>query len=270
MTRKNTIISLLILLIIQSCTVDNETEYNDIIVVEAYLYTGKNLDSIKITKVLPYDNSNDTIIYVNNLDITLSTNNQSYLFSQSSNNPSYYKINSGNLIINENTEYSIFFNYDSQEISASTISPGSVDSFSISDTIIYISDDNFGHFFDDENEIEFEWANTQEEYFMLSIQLTDTTSLEDRRIFDNAEDPATSLLMPPTSNNTMMLNGRMLQYFGEYMTVLFKINEEYMELYESLNQNSTSLIESPTNIENGKGIFTSLSSDTLYFSVEEQ
>lgn len=105
---------------------------------------------------------------------------------------------------------------------------------------------------------------------MLSIQLTDTTSLESRKIFDNAEDPAISLLMSPTNNNSIMINGRMIQYFGDYVAVLLKINEEYIELYESLNQSSTNLFESPTNIENGKGIFTSFSSDTLNFSVEEQ
>ena len=270
--RKQFIIYSIIILsgLLFSCDNDDEILYDDIPVVEAYLYTNQSLDSIKIVKALPYYSDADTNIVINDLSVFITVNNQSYTYKQSTKNPEYYSIDNNQLIIQENTEYSIHFDFDNIEVSSSTIGPGEPENFTISDTAIYIDDDSFGGFFEEENNIEFTWDNPDEEYFMLSIQLTDTTSLADNQIFDNAEDPAYSILMPPMNSGSMEIGGMMLQYFGNYRAVIFKVNDEYIELFESLNQNSSSLVESPSNIENGKGIFTAMSSDTLYFDVYEE
>ncbi len=259
------IIILSVLLI--SCDNNDEILYDDIPVVEAYLYTNQSLDSIKIVKVLPYSDADDTNIIINDLIVYITVNNQSYTYKQSIENPEYYIIDNNQLVIQENTEYSIHFDFDNIEVSSSTIGTVTPENFTISDTAIYIDDD----LFDEENNIEFTWNNPDKEYFMLSIQLTDTTNLADRQIFDNAENPPYSILMPPMNSSSIEINGgRMIQYFGNYRAVIFKINDEYIEMYESLNQNSSSLIETPSNIENGKGIFTAMSSDTLYFNVYEK
>lgn len=45
------------------------------------------------------------------------------------------------------------------------------------------------------------------------------------------------------------------------------VNDEYVNLYNSLNQDSRELNEPYTNIQNGLGIFTAFNSDTLYLQV---
>ncbi|MCK5028212.1 MAG: hypothetical protein KAR57_01165 [Bacteroidales bacterium] len=247
-----------------SCNNEDKILYDDIPVVEAYLYTNQPLDSIRIVKTLPYFSDIDANINVNDLNVIISVNNESYTFKQSAENPDYYIIGNNQLIIQENIEYSVRFDFNDIEISASTIAPGKAENFAISKTEIYIDDDSF-----DEEGIEFTWDNSDEEYYMLSVQLTDTTSLADNQIFDNAEDPPHSILMPPMNSNNMEINSRMIQYFGNYRAVLFKVNNEYIEIFESLNQSSSNLLDYPTNIKNGKGIFTALSSDTLLFNVIE-
>jgi len=256
-------------LIISSCLLfscDNEDEilYDDIPVVEAYLYTNKSLDSIRVVKTLPFFSDIDSNININDLNVIISVNNESYTFKQSTENPDYYIIDNNQLIIQENNEYSFHFDFNDIEVSASTIAPSKAENFAISKTEIYIDDNSF----DDEG-LEFTWDNSDEEYYMLSVQLTDTTSLVDNQIFDNAENPPHSILMPPMNSNTMEINSRMIQYFGNYRAVLFKVNDEYIEMFEGLNQSSSNLIDYPTNIKNGKGIFTALSSDTLLFNVIE-
>ena len=76
----------------------------------------------------------------------------------------------------------IYFNYNNQDITSSTISPAKPVGFNISDTIIYIDNDSFGGFFEDENNLEISWQNLSGEYFMLNIQLTDTSSLSENLI----------------------------------------------------------------------------------------
>jgi len=57
--------------------------------------------------------------------------------------------------------------------------------------------------------------------------------------------------------------------FGTYQIIVFRVNPEYAALYESSSNSTLSLEEPPTNIVNGLGIFTGVSSDTLYLEVSE-
>ncbi len=94
MKKQFIIFNLIILIgIISSCDNSDEILYDEIPVVEAYLYTNQSLDSIKIVKVLNYYSDADTNILINNLDVSISTNDQSYIFKQSEGNPEKEEIN---------------------------------------------------------------------------------------------------------------------------------------------------------------------------------
>lgn len=256
--------------ILISCDSDTENNINEVPIVEAFLYTGHPLDSIRIVKTLDFFSSSDQNIITDNLDVIIETENESYNFIQSEHNSEYYLNTSEELIIQENVEYFIRFNFNDTEIYSSTTGQDFAEDFSISDTVVYIDDDLFGGSFGEENNISITWNNSTEEYYMLNIQLTDTTSLDDKKIFDNAENPPYSMLIPPMNFNSFELNTRMLQYFGNYRIVLYKVNDEFIEFLEGINQNSSNLVEVPTNIINGKGIFTAMSSDTLYLEVTSE
>ena len=60
---------------------------------------------------------------------------------------------------------------------------------------------------------------------------------------------------------------RELLQFGTYQIIVFRVNPEYAALYESSSNSTLSLEEPPSNIVNGLGIFTGVSSDTLYLEV---
>ena len=57
-----------------------------------------------------------------------------------------------------------------------------------------------------------------------------------------------------------------LTQFGTYQIIVFRVNLEYTALFGS---STLSLEEPPTNILNGLGIFTGVSSDTLYLEVTD-
>ncbi|MDP2724492.1 MAG: hypothetical protein Q8O72_17205, partial [Bacteroidales bacterium] len=60
-------------------------------------------------------------------------------------------------------------------------------------------------------------------------------------------------------------------FFGRYQIVLSHINPEYARLFETLSQSSLEgLTEPESNVINGKGIFTSYNSDTLWIDVLEE
>ena len=54
------------------------------------------------------------------------------------------------------------------------------------------------------------------------------------------------------------------------MVTLYKINEDYVRLFESEVQDGTELNEPPSNIINAFGIFSSFASDTTSFEIVRQ
>lgn len=60
---------------------------------------------------------------------------------------------------------------------------------------------------------------------------------------------------------------RNLTQYGRHQVIVFRVNHEYAALYQSTGSSTLSLTQPPTNIQNGLGIFTGVSSDTLYFEV---
>ena len=253
-----------------SCDSESEYTFDEEVVVEAYLYTGQYLDSIRIVKTFNNFSENEPSILTEELEASIQVNDELTNYIQSQTNPEYY-INSGEkLLIEEGQEYSIQFLFNGLDVTSSVIGQVNTEDFTISDTIIYFDDDSFGNFFNEENNIEISWNNPNEDYYMVNIQLIDTTGLDENKIFDNAEDAPYSMLMPPMNFSSIDINTRMIQYFGDYRVVLYKVNDEFIEFYEGLNQNSSNLVDVPSNINNGKGIFTSMSSDTLYLNVSQQ
>lgn len=254
-----------IVILFYSCD-ENISELNkDIPVIEAFLYTNNSLDSIRIVKILPYNTSGDTNIVIENIDVFISSENEIFTFKKSATNPEYFINSSDSLIVTEGEIYEISFVYGENDIYAKTTALSLPTNLAISDTLISIDDESTMPFFGDESDIEISWDNTNEEYFMVSAQLVDTSSLD--QINEYIDEPPTSIFMSPVTLSSMTLNTRMIQYYGKYRVLLFKVNIEYVELFESYNQNISSLVDSPSNIENGKGIFTAMSTDTIYFDV---
>ena len=58
--------------------------------------------------------------------------------------------------------------------------------------------------------------------------------------------------------------------FGTHRIIVYRVNEEYALLYETIEQDSRDLNEPFTNIINGQGIFSGFASDTVYLEINKQ
>ena len=58
-----------------------------------------------------------------------------------------------------------------------------------------------------------------------------------------------------------------LTHFGNHRLRLYRINDEYADLYEGLDQDSRDLNEPPSNIVGALGIFSAFSADSAFFRV---
>ena len=75
------------------------------------------------------------------------------------------------------------------------------------------------------------------------------------------------LVTRPTDANFFDINVRALEVFGPHRAVVYRVNQEYADLYENREQDSRDLNEPPTNVEGGLGVFSAFSSQGVAFDV---
>jgi hypothetical protein len=74
----------------------------------------------------------------------------------------------------------------------------------------------------------------------------------------------------PFRRNEYTLNATTLEKYGQHRVKIYRVNQEYADLYENRNQDSRNLTEPITNVVNGLGIFTAFSYADVYFDVKKQ
>ncbi len=76
-------------------------------------------------------------------------------------------------------------------------------------------------------------------------------------------------VFPPTNRNEYRINAMQLTHLGKHIVKVYRVNQEYADLYGSRQQDSRELNEPLTNIHGGLGIFSAFNSASAIFTVEE-
>ena len=75
------------------------------------------------------------------------------------------------------------------------------------------------------------------------------------------------VIFAPTAADSLPVNALGLPYYGRYQVYVWRVNEEYAQLYATLQQDSRDLNEPFTNITGGLGVFTAFAADTTSVTV---
>jgi hypothetical protein len=78
---------------------------------------------------------------------------------------------------------------------------------------------------------------------------------------------AARIIQQPTAADSSLVRVLTLTHFGHHRLKLYRVNEEYVDLYEGLSQDSRDLNEPPSNIHGALGIFSAFSADSAFFEV---
>ncbi|MFC1529786.1 hypothetical protein ACFL6R_03610 [Gemmatimonadota bacterium] len=68
----------------------------------------------------------------------------------------------------------------------------------------------------------------------------------------------------------MRTSSPILTHYGEHLVRIYRINQEYADLYGSRQQDTRDLNEPLTNIQNGLGVFSAFNSTEFTFSAIPQ
>jgi len=258
---------LLNLLMLTSCSKDLLTplKADEIAVVESYLYAGDSIISVTVSKVLPFsDDTLDAIEYISGLSLEI--NGQPMTETETG----LYQLNLGAGRVKPGDTYKLEFCYYSDSVTSSTTIPEKPVNLSISDSYVYTdritsSSTGFGGPMED---IDLTWDNEDAAYFYVNVEyLEDSLDYINENMAD-LDLPVFQSMSPIQSSGTR-LGMQNFRFFGHYRIVLFRVNSDYANLYQHITANSNNITNPATAIKNGYGVFTGMSTDTVYFEVKE-
>jgi len=257
---------ILFLIAINACDSTTQVDVkSDTVVVDAYLFAGQGIDSIKVSLSNAASDTTD-FETLDNLTIRISDGNQSVELVPIGGGY-YQKLD---FIIQTETNYELSFEYKETTISATTYIPAKREA-TISATSITVAQITQGQppSGTPPDPIEIIWDNPENEYYYVLTQNIEENPESINTAFGNGgAGRRFSFITEPQIMDVYNLDTRRdIQQFGTHEVIVFRVNPEYAALYETSGTTSNNLVQPPTNIENGLGIFTGVSSDTLILEV---
>ena len=267
-------ILLLFIYFLFSC--DVEIPIRDNFVVEAFLFQGEEVDDIKVNETKLWNSEDSIDTYINNASVKLYGNGNEYLLDYNSSLDSYVLGEKIEILSGE--KYGIEITVKERTATAETIVPSKPLGLKMSENKIVVPPlvispalpNILANLFENArtNVI---WDNPNDEQHYLTIQYIG----DDEDPIFNDKIPGVvgeffsnfSLQSAPTSGNKYNVICMSLKNYGKYKVSLYKINKDYVSLFESEVQDGTELNEPPSNIINAFGIFTAFASDTTSFEI---
>jgi Domain of unknown function (DUF4249) len=257
-------------LIVSGCTEESPIiPDNDLLVVRAYLYADEPVDDVQIGLTFPLDYEYETSPVVNDALITLIRDNQRFELISSPGDNGYYHYAGDDLTVSVGDEYSIEVEYSDQLATAQTVVPEAPTEVSLSSNLLVVPD--FSNITPGERP-EFEdfsftvyWNNESNEFCYLSIDNLESNPVEIDVPFAGKFG---RFISQPVRADSFVVSVGMVTHLGTHSLTLYRVNQEYADMYQFREQDSRDLNEPLTNIENGLGIFSAFNSARLNFEVE--
>jgi hypothetical protein len=232
-------------------------------VVESYLKGGDSTVLVYISKIIPYSNdTNDIKEMIHGIDVFINGDKLTEI------DTGVYQLNLGSKRVTADTTYNLEFEYAGNVVSSQTTIPDAPVDFTISSSDIYVDRVAAGTMGPPSmmDPVELNWSNTDGSYYYLLIKY-----LESKPDYINGNMAGSDFQFvqssTPTQESTYRLDQRNINCFGTYRIILYKVTNEFNDVFTLNGTNSNNMVNPNTNITNGYGVFTSMNADTLYLEV---
>jgi hypothetical protein len=268
---------LLSILILTGCEENNsETNSDRLVVLEGYLYQGEPVDSIHLTQTVSFESEDTIYTPVTDALVAIKWNDNQYVLQNIGNG--YYSYSGSDLQVIEDNGYAISVESNGREITSNTTVPKKPEGVLLSDNVLYVDTTfSFGPSGNTEDEgITVTWENPDNDYFFIVIENTDPDAADivfgNGQFLGGMQPPGRMFRIrsEPFKNNSYTINSRSLEKYGEHRIKVYRVNQEYVDLYENRQQDSRNLTEPLTNVVNGLGIFTAFNYQEAFFLVEKK
>lgn len=246
------------------------TPNNELVVVSGFLRAGEKTANIKLSNTLALGYADTIPVVINDAEVFLTKGGLSYRLNPSSAMNRNYSYQGNDLSIESGDLFSLLINYKDRRITGSTAVPDKPRNLTISRTTLTLSTSGYGMgSVQDTSSIFLNWNNPDSSLYYVVLE-----NLEINPTAINTSNTQKginrTMIFPPMATNQFLIGRRNLTYLGNHRAIVYKVNQEYADLYESRTQDSRNLNEPISNITNGLGVFSAFASDTTLFYVKTQ
>ena len=261
-------------LVAQACTdSDPMGPGGDLLVVRAFLFAGEPVADIRITTTVPMVSEDTLGIPVSDATIWLERDGVRFDLIATPGVAGAYHYPGSDLVVGVGEIFELRISHGSTTISATTMVPSSPEGFAVSSDVMDVVDLPAGGFRGrgggPGGRLAFgglivTWTNPDRDLFFVVVDNLETNPVQipapefigRARRFVSAPTPADSTTISQLS----------LTHLGEHRIRLYRVNQEYADLYEGRVQDSRDLNEPPSNILGGLGVFSAFSSSEGTFT----
>lgn len=210
--------------------------------------------------------------------MSLVKNSVRYDLVPSAGDSGFYHYPNNDLAVNAGDDFHLQILYKDQTIDAETTVPPAPDSVSISSDKLILSSDTsnsgppwgFPGEGDSTQTLTVSWkSETGALYYVVVENMEsnpDSIETGGRYPFSGSR----RLISSPTDQNRYRIQRFNLSYYGRHRVKVYRVNQEYADLYGSRQQDSRDLNEPLTNIQSGLGVFSAFNSNSVYFEVVKE
>lgn len=272
-----------LIVVVAACDTVNTSDETAELVVEAFLFTDLPVDNIRITEAIPLSEvseSDSLEVPVIDAEVTLTRGNEAFQLTASG-SEGYYHYDGNDLTVSEGDEFRLSVQRGSATVTATTtvprvpvavnlsthkvevvrliigprgpLNPGGADAVreSLQNARITVS-----------------WENPNAElHFVVVESVIDGQPDYILPEFIRDQIRRFRLVTEPTDQDFFDIDLRSMETFGQYRATVYRVNEEYADLYESREQDSRDLNEPASNIEGGLGVFSAFAGVVKAFEV---
>ena len=258
----------------QACTdSDPVGPDGEILVVRAFLFSGEPVADIRITTTVPLVSEDTLGIPVSDATVWLERDDVRFDLIATPGAAGAYHYPGSDLVIGSGEIFELGIFRGSESISATTVVPPPPEGFTVSSDVMDVVDLTAGGFGGRRGGgggglafggLIVHWINPERDLFFVVVDNLETDPvqipapefIEGARRFVSAPTPADSATVSQLS----------LTHLGEHRIRLYRVNQEYADLYEGRVQDSRDLNEPPSNILGGLGVFSAFSSSEGTFT----
>ncbi len=270
-------LTLSLLIIAQGCTDSSPLiSDEDLAVIWGFVYAGEPITDIKITGTMPLDaDSLSSYLPINNADVTVVVNETRYECDLTPGDSGYYQYLNSDLSIKTGDAIRIEIDWQGQSIRGESTVPLPPASLALNSNVMEIPDfndrDSFIAWRQSENrEIIVNWEQESEDdwfYVVLKNIEQNPIPIEMNSRFNERRR---QIIFPPIQNTSYRIRLPLIEFLGLHEIRVYRVNREYVDLYESREQDSRDLNEPLTNIEGGLGVFSAFNSTSVKMQVVQK
>ena len=248
----------------------------DTFVIQAFLFSGEPVTAVSVSGVLPVDaDSTEVPALISDAQITLIEDGVRYDVVPTAGEAGTYNYPGTDLDVEVGDVFQLEVTYGNRSATAQTVVPSPPTGLFLSADSLIVPDFGGGRGGRGvgggllASGVTARWSNPSNElHFVVidNVQLNPTI-LPTTEIFSRF---AARIVQRPTAADSSTVALLTLTHFDNHRLKLYRINTEYADLYEGLNQDSRDLNEPPSNIRGALGVFSAFSADSASSTCAER